>query len=98
MEAEGEVMKGVVAIFICKQGHLIETSTDFDKGGSAGISQKENQKYRARDALIGKVVRAYSSSALSDNIENYTYKKIFEDLLKNGAKVHYEYIGYGDDE
>lgn len=90
-------MQGVVAIFICKLGHTIETAADFGKGGAAGISQQENQKYRAKNALIGKVVRAYCSPNLTDNISNYTYDRIFNDLLENGAKVHYEYIGYEED-
>lgn len=87
-------MKGVVAIFVCKLGHTIETAADFEKGGAAGISQQENQKYRAKNALVGKVVRAYSSPNMTDNISNYTYQKIFDDLISNGAKVHYEYVGY----
>lgn len=87
-------MEGVVAIFVCKLGHIIETAADFEKGGAAGISQKDNQRYRAKNALIGKVVRAYCSPNLTDNISNCTYDRIFNDLLKRGAKVHYEYVGY----
>lgn len=87
-------MQGVVAIFVCKLGHIIETVADFEKGGAAGISQKDNQRYRAKYALTSKVVRAYCSPNLTDNISNYTYERIFNDLLENGAKVHYEYVGY----
>ena len=90
-------MKGVVAIFICKQGHVIETVADFDKSRSGGFNLQESQKMRAKRALIGKVVRAYCSPSLTDNIEEYTYQRIFEDLLNKGAKIHYEFIGHSEE-
>ncbi len=87
-------MEGVVAIFVCKLGHVIETCADFDKSGYGGFTLREAQKIRAKRGLIGKVVRAYCSPNLTDNIEEYTYERIFNDLVSNGAKVHFEYIGH----
>lgn len=91
-------MKGVVAIFVCKQGHVIATVADFDKSKYSGFDLKRSQEIRAKTSLVGKVVRAYSSPSLTDNISEYTYQRIFEDLINNGAKVHYEYVGHGPDE
>lgn len=87
-------MKGTVAIFVCKQGHVIETVACFDKSKFGGFSLKESQRIRAKQAIVGKVVRAYCSPALTENISEYTYTRIFDDLINNGAKIHYEYIGH----
>lgn len=86
-------MKGVVAIFICKNGHTIETVADFDKAKYGCFDLHRSQEIRAKDRLVGKVVRAYCSPALTENLSEYTYQRIFDDLLKNGAKIHYEYVG-----
>lgn len=89
-------MKGVVAIFVCKNGHTISTVADFDKQKYGGFNLKESQRARAKQAIVGKVVRAYCSPALTDNISDYTYSRIFDDLISNGAKIHYEYVGHED--
>ena len=89
-----EQIKGVVAIFICKQGNIIESVADFDTGRPAGFDLKEAQSMRAKRALIGKVIRAYCSPALTDNISDYTFDCIFKDLINNGGKIRYDYIGH----
>jgi hypothetical protein len=87
-------MKGVVAVFVCKAGHVIGTAANFDKGKYGGFNLADSQKIRAKQELVGKVIRAYCSPNLTDNIQEYTYQRIFDDLINNGAKIHYEYIGH----
>lgn len=91
-------MKGVVAIFISKSGQTVETYACFDSSRFSGFKLKESQRIRAKDRLVGKVVRAYCSPDLTDNISDYTYQRIFDDLINKGAKVHYEYIGHDKDD
>ena len=93
---EKTVMQGVIGIFVSKDGNIIDTAADFEKGGAAGFSKKENQRMRVKRLLVGKVVRAYSSPAMTDHLSEYTYQRIFDDLINTGAKIHYEYIGYGE--
>lgn len=87
-------MKGVVAIFVCKLGHVIATHADFENSKPAGFTLMAAQKLRAKNGLNGKVIREYCSPNLTDNIEEYTYQRIFDDLIRNGAKIHYEYINH----
>lgn len=89
-------MQGVVAIFICKLGHVIATDADFDKGCFGGFSIQDSQRIRVKNRIVSKVVKAYCSPNLTDNISQYTFEKIFDDLINNGAKIHYEYVGYGE--
>ena len=91
-------MQGVVAIFICKLGHVIATEAVFEDGSFGGFSKKKSQEIKAKNRLIAKVVKAYCSPNLTDNISEYTYEQIFKDLINNGGKVIYEYVGYEGDE
>ena len=91
-------MEGVVAIFLCKNGRVIATSTDFEKGYPTGFTQKEFQAVRAKAELKRKVVEAYSSPAMTELLSDYAYDVIFKDLIQAGGKIHYEYIGYGVDQ
>jgi hypothetical protein len=90
-------MKGVVVIFVCKLGNVIETSSCFDSQSFGGFSLKESQKIRVKKSIIERVVNGYCSSNLTDNISTSTYERIFSDLIQNGAKLHYHYIGHEND-
>lgn len=89
-------MQGVVAIFVCKKGHVIETDACFDNECFGGFSKKDSQRIRAKNRIVRKVVNAYCSSSLTDNISQYTIEKIFDDLINNGATIRYEFIGYDE--
>ena len=90
-------MQGVVAIFVCKSGNIIETEACFDDVPFGGFSKKDSQRIRAKNRIVKKVVNAYCGSNLTDNISQYTIEKIFDDLIKNGSTICYEFIGYNEE-
>lgn len=89
-------MQGVVTIFICKKGHIIATEACFDDACFGGFSKQDSQRIRSKNRIVSKVVKAYCSPNLTENISEYTYERIFDDLINNGAKLHHEYVGYKD--
>lgn len=45
------VPKGVTAVLIDPQGRVVADATDFNAGGSAGVSQLEAQRWRVKKAV-----------------------------------------------
>lgn len=87
--------KGVIGIFTDESGNVIASVSDFDNGGAAGISRKEAQTWRVKNALAWAVVRAYASEKLTRSLTNYWTTEIVNDLVrKHGCKVSIIPVGY----
>lgn len=91
--------QGVIAMFIDERGHVVATVNDFDGGGAAGFSRKDNQRVRATSGLGLAVARKYCSPAFVRGISNYEADNIVRTLTsEHGCRIHIETIGYEDEE
>ena len=68
--------RGVVALFLGKDGRVIASVTDFSTGGYGGFSLHEAQKLRAKRSLAHEVIRVLSSPLICEAIETYDAEKI----------------------
>ncbi len=96
-----DVPKGVTAVLIDPQGRVAADATDFNAGGSAGLSQQEAQTRRAKKAVaVGYVdgcCNGYLSRVIRDGYPGADgiMSKLISD---HGFRLHIIAHGYGEAE
>ena len=96
-----DVPKGVTAVLIDPQGRVVADATDFNAGGSAGISQQEAQRYRAKKAVavdyVDRCCNGYLSRVIRDGYPGA--EGIISKLVSDhGFRLHIIAHGYSEAE
>ncbi len=89
--------KGVTAVLIDPQGHVVASASDFSRGGSAGISQREAQRYRVKTACAVDYVIASCNSYVAEVIrKGYPGAEgLMQRLVSDGGfRLHFIEHGY----
>lgn len=72
-------MKGTIVIAITPSGDVAATAADFEGGGAAGFSRKDNQERRAMDVLYHEIIDSYCSHVIAPAV-----KKVYRhDMIRN---------------
>jgi hypothetical protein len=89
-------VKGVIALFLDKDGNEIAHSASFEVVSYSGFSLKESQKIIAKKLLLKNIAEVFFYGDFSKQISNHTLECVLRDLsVKN--KIEYYYIGYEND-
>lgn len=88
--------KGVVAIWISPDGHVIATKADFERQSFGGFKLHVAQAMRAEKFVQWAAVKAYSSPAMADCLGGYLLEQIAAELRRKGHRVVLRAIGYDD--
>lgn len=87
--------RGVVALFLDKEGRVLASVTDFSTGGYGGFSLQEAQKLRAKRSLAHEAMRALSSPLICEAIETYDAEKIMGAMCSRcGCRVETVAVGH----
>lgn len=87
--------KGIVALFIGKDGRVITSVNDFSPGGYGGFSLPESQKIRAKRSLAYEVMRDLASPLICEAIDAYDAEKILNALCSRcGCRVEIIVVGH----
>lgn len=78
--------KGCVAVFIYKDGHVVASTSDFNRDGYGGCSLYESQRIRAKAALCREVMKAYCSEVVTAKLSQYQCEEI---VGKLDGKIEY---------
>lgn len=77
---------GVGVLLIDPQGRVAAHGFDFERGGAAGFSLRDNQAQRARTSMSQAFIKAYCSYVITDVlIERAT--EIVYDLVRKGWTI-----------
>ena len=91
-----ETFRGVVAVITGPDGHVIAHAADFEDSSTAGFTQTEVQKIRARKVLADKLVDNACAPYIAEALHGYDAEQLMEKLRRHhGFKV--EYIEVGQD-
>lgn len=89
--------KGVTAVLIDPQGRVVASASDFNRGGSAGISQREAQRYRVKTACAVDYVTAACNGYVAEAIRRgYPGAEgLMQKLVSDsGFRLHFIEHGY----
>lgn len=93
--------QGVTAVLIDPQGRVTASASDFDAGGSAGVSQQEAQRYRVTRAVAVDYINASCNGYLGavlrsgyPGAEGIIHKLVAD----HGFRLHFIPHGYAESE
>ncbi len=92
--------QGVTAVLIDPQGRVCASASDFDGGGSAGVSKKEAQTWRVRGRVSVDYIVAACNGYVAEAIRaGYPgAERLVENLVReHGFRLHYIEHGYPTD-
>ena len=81
--------RGVVAVLIAPDGHVIASAGDF-----AGVGDQDIHALRARQRLAGPALLAMCNSDMARALKSYTCERIMADLVESGFRIETIAIGY----
>jgi hypothetical protein len=88
-------IKGVIALFIDKEGNITAHAADFSKEVFSDGKLRDVQEYRAREKLFSEVIHTYCSPVIAQAIDRYRRAEIVRTMCNtHGAKLHFIDIGW----
>ena len=89
--------RGIVAVLIAPDGHVVAHAADFGRSGAAGFNQHD-QRIRAKRMLAVNAVKETCATYIGETIDLYLEEQIVRHLVdRHNFRIETIAIGYEDE-